>query len=1061
MELKPDCRFLQLLNMAFDGCLIELFSTLYAGGTIVLSTTDIPTDLHCANACFLTPSLLAALNPHNFPNVRNVISGGEALPWEVANKWHGHCPLYHAYGPTEITVVSNIEPFDPALAVCFSQPIPNTQCYVLDAQQRPVPIGVAGEICIAGLGVSSGYLNRPDLTAKTFVPSPFGPGQMYLTGDLGCWLPNGKIKYLGRKDFQVKLRGFRIELDEVVNILSKYNGVQHACAVVQDSQIIGYVSPKNVNPQAIISFAKALLPRYMVPAAIVPLDALPLTRIGKVDRKALPRHTFASLSPDASTIPRTPIEDQLIRMVAQVLTIPQETMSPHDSFFQLGGDSLSAIRLSAHCRDQGFKLVIPRLFERPILSDIAEYALEVVGAPSESIGKEEVIPFALLNHSGDDLEGTLDMIANQLNISRTAIEDVLPTSSLQEGFVINTLKDPSAYMVQQAFDITGDLDVERYQSAWHTVCSHHAILRTKFAVTNSVDPYASLQVVTAHCDIAWHFDDSPDVDCSDLAALKQAWLARDRAQGFYLDGSPLIRLALATVEPNLHVLFLSFHHALLDAWSVGLVLHQVLAAYHGQAMPPTLPYAAFIHHASAQDPEACQAFWQATLEGVKPTPAIQLPSTTPTNDLTEIHATHCHIISTPTTVIQQLCHQQSITLNTLIRAVWAMVLARYLDERDEVTFGTLVSGRNVPLAGIDQMVGLTINTVPFRAKLDLDAPIHAWLSAIHDSSTAIMAHEHASLVDIMHWAHATPEQPLFGSLLVYTPTHTSTPPQYEQTIQQVESTGYNATEYPLVASFGLDDDHLVLSLQYACAKYDSTYMQYLASYVDHCIVGIVRATDSTPLTSLFSLPRIESQHIEQWAHGEDRVLDSAIQYLDELFTRNLDQRPDAIALESGDQQWTYAEVHRHAAAIANHLQEHGVTHQSRVALVFTRSPHFVFSLLAVLMLSATFTPIDAAHGTERVVGILNDLDNPLVLTASSHVDAINGHVPSSPVLCVDQLHRGSQVTLQPPRFNQCRSPSDLAYIIFTSGTTGKPKGVQIRHESAVHILIHLSHTMDL
>ncbi|KAJ1973056.1 hypothetical protein H4R34_005204, partial [Dimargaris verticillata] len=983
------------------------------------------------------------------------------MPQALIDQWAPHVILANWYGPTENTVVSHYAFVSEGDIPVIGQPLPNDSGYILDAQLRPVPIGVVGELHIGGAGVARGYLNRPQLTAEKFIDNPFGSGRLFKSGDLARWLPNGSIECLGRRDNQVKVRGYRIELDEVSNTLAKYKGVQQACVVVQDNQLIGYVSSSDVDVLAIMAFVKTLLPHYMVPAAVVPLDALPLTPVGKIDRKALPKHTFAPQSTDASTIPRTAMEDQLIRMVAQVLNILQETMSPHDSFFQLGGDSLGAIRLSAHCRDQGLKLTIPRLFERPMLSDIAEYALEVADAPSGSIGKEKVVPFALLNRADDDLEGTLDAIANQLNLSRTAIEDVLPTSSLQEGFVINTLKDPSAYMVQQAFDITGDLDVERYHNAWHTVCNHHAILRTKFAVTDRVDPYASLQVVTAHCDIAWHFDDSPDIDCSDLAAFKQAWLVRDRAQGFHFDGSPLIRLALATVESNLHVLFWSFHHALLDAWSVGLVLHQVLAAYHGQAMPPTLPYAAFIHHASAQDPEACQAFWQSTLEDVKPTPAIQLPSTAPSSEPMETHAMHDHTISTPIAAIEQLCHQQSITLNTLIRAIWAIVLARYLDERDEVTFGTLVSGRNVPLAGIDQMVGLTINTVPFRAKLDLDASIYAWLSTIHALSTAIMPYEHASLVDIMHWAHLLPEQPLLETLLVYTPTHASTPPQYEQTIYQIKSGGFNVTDYPLLASFGQDDDHLVLSLQYACAKYDSTYMQYLASYVDFCIVGIVRATNSTLLASLFGLPHIERQHIEQWAHGEDRVLGPTIQYLDELFTRNLDQRPGAIALESGDKRWTYAEVHQHAVVITNHLQAHGVTHQAKVALVFTRSPHFVFSLLAVLMLGATFTPIDAAHGPERICTILSDLDHPLVLTASSYIGIIDDYTSSSPVLCVDQLHLDSSANIHPMFFNKCRSPSDLAYIIFTSGTTGKPKGVQVRHESAVNFLIYFAQVLGL
>ncbi|KAJ1970448.1 hypothetical protein H4R34_006054, partial [Dimargaris verticillata] len=311
MELKPDCRFLQLLNIAFDGCLIELFSTFYAGGTVVLSTTDIPTDLRCVNACFLTPSLLAALNPCEYSNVQKIIGGGEALPWEVANKWHRYSTLYHAYGPTEITVISNIEPFDPIMSVCFSQPIPNTRCYVLDAQLRPVSVGVSGEICIAGLGVSSGYLNQPDLTAKAFVSDPFGPGQMYRTGDLGCWLPNGKIKYLGRKDFQVKLRGFRIELGEVEQAIMKRPSVTSVCAVAQDGNLVAFVTPSACDPLSITQLISQSLPPYMVPAAIVPLDALPLTRIGKVDRKALPRVDFDELYHQDIVPPQTTAETAL------------------------------------------------------------------------------------------------------------------------------------------------------------------------------------------------------------------------------------------------------------------------------------------------------------------------------------------------------------------------------------------------------------------------------------------------------------------------------------------------------------------------------------------------------------------------------------------------------------------------------------------------------------------------------------------------------------------------------------------------------------------------------
>ncbi|KAJ1978536.1 hypothetical protein H4R35_001877 [Dimargaris xerosporica] len=358
LKLDHTTRCLQVLNIAFDVCIVEVFATFMAGGTVVLSMSELLHDLSVVNTCHLTCSLLSAIDPDDYPNLATVANVGEPLKPSTTKQWSQERALYNCYGPTETSVISHMTLYDSALTVHVGVPFPNTQTYIVDDCFQLMPIGVQGQVCIAGAGVGNGYWKRPDLTSKAFIDNPFGPGRLYLTGDLGCWLPNGNIKIIGRKDHQIKLRGFRIELNEVANVLATYEGVQQACVVVQDSQLIGYVSPKGVDTQANIALTKTLLPHYMVPTALVALPTLPLTPSGKIDLKALPRHTFAPRFNDASSIPRTPMEDCLIRLLTQVLHISEETVSPHNTFFEVGGDSLSAIRLVNLCRRQGFTLAM-------------------------------------------------------------------------------------------------------------------------------------------------------------------------------------------------------------------------------------------------------------------------------------------------------------------------------------------------------------------------------------------------------------------------------------------------------------------------------------------------------------------------------------------------------------------------------------------------------------------------------------------------------------------------------------------------------------------------------
>ncbi|KAJ1972866.1 hypothetical protein H4R35_004439, partial [Dimargaris xerosporica] len=1264
---------------------------------------------------------------------------------------------------------------------------------------------------------------------------------LYLTGDLGCWLPNGKVKIVGRQDHQVKLRGFRIELGEIEAAAQSVPGVTASAALVHGQRLVLFVSPASVAIADLQPVLRHKLPAYMVPQRIVTLGQLPVTAIGKVDRRALselatPAWTDTTV---AHSIPPDSTLGQLVACVASVLSMPNDAIDPTQSFFSVGGDSVSAIRLMAQCTKRGWSVAVPDVFSAISMAELAQViesrqptppvdamaeplrspftaterwylrtyaqrphglwasavtclssdttlealkrwiaslahtreslsrqldmahnawrqlprvtpvtlgsmatvqlcngctttdqvlerveqerlklqgdtrplmhltlfalgndvkvvaltahqllvgphewpsilhslgqafsssallvpalshsipthqplaqctlsapavqplldivssqaqpqyldavvlgclayawsihvpdaALEVLheqsqqgpgpvsghrtakscmpvpaqgtpslaqaidlakqvvygqlstNAPSDdtplagnngivsalyhavagasahlaeqhppslptlpyhsTLGHAEGYAYEAMATVSDDglalmvtgspaqttesvlqalldawqqalaqyqsnVLGTVDALSlsdypllpidraqfhtlmhevkTTLNLTDCSIADMLPTSSLQDGFIVNTLKDPSAYMVQMAFHMDGPLDAGRYRQCWQQVSQRHSILRTKFVTTDLIPGHAAVQVVLPSMDIAWSYEADHQLLNDDK---EQQYLAQDRQHGFAFDGSPLLRLALFKINDAGHLLFFTHHHALLDGWSLNIVLDEVMALYHDQPLAPVVQYSSYLGHLTRQPADAAQRFWQELLHEVAPTPDLQLPSTRPPSQPTTVepYAAHDRQLQYPLSDIHAFCQALGITLNNLLRGLWALLLHRYLGATDEVTFGALVSGRNVPVPGIDDMVGLCINTVPFRARLNSEQPLHDWLRGIHRVSGEMMAHEHANLGYIQQWASVPTDTPLFQSLLVYDKYRQSQNDVDEQVLRMRSLGGLNATEYPLTAGFYDRDNELHLALAYKTDKYDDAYASLLCAYLDACLSRVIESTPDTPLAHVQQLPESEHEMIVGWSQGVVKTLDPACALLPDLFMNSLARCPHAIALESGNQQWTYAQVHQQALAIAQWLVARQVQPGDRVALVFTRSPCFLFAMLAVLLVGGVYVPLEATVATERICGILEELGKPATLLESYSeplADALRSVV--SLIGYCDTIFTQEASALAPALRPPPRQPQDLAYIIFTSGTTGKPKGVQIRHESVVNILIHLAQTMEL
>ncbi|KAJ1928747.1 hypothetical protein IWQ60_001796, partial [Tieghemiomyces parasiticus] len=1023
--VAPGARLMQNMALGFDCLILEVLTTLAQGGTLVVRTELLDT-LPRVEAVMITPSVLAMLDPGKYPNLQQIITSEAFATHSIQ------------LGPDDQVTVGN--------------PIPNTECYVLDAELRPVPFGVTGEICFGGPCVTQGYLNRPELNRTQFVPHPFsGKGRLYRLGDLGCWLLDGTVEYIARKDDQVKVRGYRVELTKVEVVVLQTPDVESAAAVLLDGKLYAFVTPQGVPVCQVKAFTAARLPAYMVPTVTFALDQLPLSHNGKADRHHLKKLVPALLVRSGGSTtqgPRNNAESQVVAVMAQTLNLSAAEIDIHHSFFQLGGDSISAIRLSSLCRDHGIHVSIAQIFQYSTPAALAG----IIDFDSPPLTMMAYQPFELIVSSEVAIEELTAEVATSLGVEPGAIEDILPVSSLQQGFLVSTLKDPSAYMVQMTYDLTGPLDMAKLHQSWSQVVRSHQILRTKFLVPTDRSQHAFLQVVLRDTDFEWT---SHDQRLTSLDQAEHLHLAADRARGFTLTG-PLLCFAVYRGPADRHLFCTTFHHALLDAWLESIVMAESLEYYHGVKAQPRPQYHEFIRHLTHIDQEGMAAFWRDSLDGVKMHPTIQFPKEPNAKPIE--HGEISQPVSTSLLAIKQFCRGMGLTVNSLLRAVWALTLARYLGENEEVTLGVLVSGRNVPVPGIKGMVGMCINTLPLRVRVDHNHTITDFLRQVNADSVALTAYEQCSLVDIKRWAKLDANSDLFTSLLVYDNYETTTSACTDQ-INYVPRSGQNFTEYAYTANFYDEGDTVMLNLSYLTRYCNPSYSYYLVHFIDHCLAAIVSG-HTVKLGSILTLPAAEQALIRQWSDGITIDFPQKVWLAHQFFTQHLATRADAIALESATDQFTYAEVYHRACAISAALHSQGARCGDRVALLFTRCPEFIFSYLAVLLLGGVCVPMDAKNAPDRLLYMVDLLVDPWVVThfTASNLVAELG-LTQERVIYADRDVTNCTQELQVHPIEH--TPDSLAYIVFTSGTTGQPKGVQVTHRSLANFILAFSERFQL
>ncbi|MEU7481581.1 non-ribosomal peptide synthase/polyketide synthase [Lentzea sp. NPDC042327] len=953
----------------------------------------------------LTPSyarqLLEAglLDGEHRPQV--LMLGGEAIGDDL---WRRLADVpgvasYNFYGPTESTVDALSCRITTGAPVAVGRPLRNVRAYVLDEQLRPVPVGVPGELFLAGDQLARGYLGRPGLTADRFLADPFGePGErMYSTGDRARWLPDGTLDYLGRTDDQVKIRGHRVEPGEVEAVLSQHPGVREAVVVARavdgHQRLVAYVTGAATDLR---TWLAERLPDYLVPSAFVELDSIPLNANGKVDRRALPAPDLQAAA-SAYRAPRTPAEEHVCRIWADVLGVPRVGLD--DNFFELGGDSILSIRVISRLRAELDAPVSPRvLFTSPTVARL----VEEIGAGTGAA--EDVIP-------------------------RTPRNGALPLSFAQQRLWFLDQFEPEStdYLSPSILRLRGHLDVGALNRALTALVARHESLRTTF---DGVDGHG-VQVV--------HPPHVVEVPVLDVPDNLDEVLARECTRPFDLSRGPLLRPLLLRVADDDHVLLLLAHHIVTDGWSNGVLTSELNHLYRGGTLPD-LPIQYADYAAWQRDRltgallDEQLAFWRDRLAGVPP---LELPTDRPRPAERTNHGA-VHLFSLPVEVadkLKALARHQDGTLFMALVAACQVLFARW-SRQDDIAVGTVASGRD--RAELEGLVGFFVNTLVLRSTVDGATTFREFLGQVRGGVLDAFAHQDVPferVVDELRPERDTSRTPLFQAMVILQNTPDAAPDLPGLQVEDLPLPVV-AANFDLTWEFQEDSDALHAAVNYNTDLFDLATVERMAGHLRVLLTAAVADPDR-PLSDLPLMDEDEQRAVlHEWNDTAHAVPDATIT---ELFEAQVVRTPEATAVVDGGETWTYAQLNARANRVAHGLIAQGVGPGRYVAISLPRSADLLVAVLAVLKAGAAYVPVEPDQPADRVAFVLDDarpvlvLDNRGLLRADGRDDNPRDHDRIAPL-----------------------STRDPAYVIYTSGSTGRPKGVVVEHRSVVDYLVWAS-----
>jgi amino acid adenylation domain-containing protein len=1063
LGIGKDDRVSQLLPLSFDGSLRDIFVPLCAGGTIcVPEYNEIVTDakelvawldreavslIHCVPTLFRA-ILNEDLQPDQFRALRYVLLAGEALLPADVGRWRevfgDRVKLINLYGTSETTMAKFIYEVQPGdeknRSVPVGKPMPGARALIVDEEGRACPPGVIGEIYIRTPYRSHGYYKQPELTAEVFIPNPFSndPNDIvYRTGDLGRLLDDGNLELLGRRDQQVKIRGVRVELEEINSLVRGFDGVQDVAVIDRKDASGGnflcayVVGNGDLQLDALRAYLHERLPSAMAPSAFVIMDKLPRTMSGKIDRRALPELKDRTGRGEYLP-PRTATEQIVAEIWSNTLGLPK--VSLHDNFFELGGHSLLATQVMVRVQKvMSVELPLRVLFENPTVANLARYI--------DSSASESTVSLPPIEPVSRDRELPLSFAQQRLWF----LEQLKPGDPLYHSF--------------QALLVTGPLDVTALELSLNEIIRRHEVLHTVFdnvagSPVQRVEPFNSMSLQSMNLS---------DVPQEERGPALERLAIDERKRPFDLARGPLMRALLVVLGEQEHALLLTIHHIVTDGWSIDILCREISALYEafvsGAPVPlPDLPiqYADFAvwqrEHLQGDVLDEQLSYWREQLANVSS--ELELPSDRRRPEVATFRCAKVNfeVKKELAQQLKTLSQHEGVTLFMALLAAFDALLYRYSGQTD-IAVGTAIANRN--RQETEGLIGFFVNMLVLRTDLSGNPTFLDLLQRVKEMTLAAYQHQDVPFEQIIEMLH--PKRSLNRTPLYQVEFN------LQRTPEPLEVSGLRFTPLDVQVMSSESDLSLVMfesetglggEFVYATDLFDPATVERMVGHFNNLLEQITNAPEQ-PILELSLTSGSEARALlARWG-----VTDmNANKLVHQLCEEQAARRPEAIAVAFNDRTFTYTELNQRANQLARYLKRHNARPEMLIAVHLEPSFDFVVALLAILKAGAAFMPLDPSYPAETLAFMIADAQAPLLLTRAALPAELSQSGAKMISLDVSAAEIADESVYD---LSNTAGGDNLAYAIYTSGSTGQPNGVLITQDSLTKFCLVYSERLGL